>query len=186
MGTKKIYIMRLRCVLICCTPLPPWTNLHVISKTPPLPVVCVLSTCPQKYVSDSAEKASLFMSHYGNLYYTCSSMYYVIKFRIMAYNHQSKESEKQFYKNNSCHVKWIFTEEKKGVVIRTCIGQDLNSQCGTFNFRNRSIRGCMLTCDTDLCNSAATFGGPPAILMALLLIIGFQYWTKTITRHVTG
>ena len=39
-------------------------------------------------------------------------------------------------------------------MIRTCINKDLNSQCGTFTFRNESIRGCMLTCDTDLCNSS--------------------------------
>ena len=30
----------------------------------------------------------------------------------------------------------------------------MNSQCGSFKFRGRKIRGCMLTCSDALCNGA--------------------------------
>ena len=46
-------------------------------------------------------------------------------------------------------------ESKESVVIRTCIMEDMNSQCGSFKFRGRKIRGCMLTCNDHLCNGAA-------------------------------
>ena len=31
----------------------------------------------------------------------------------------------------------------------------MNSQCGSFKFRERQIRGCMLTCNKHLCNGAS-------------------------------
>ena len=45
-------------------------------------------------------------------------------------------------------------------MIRTCIMEDMNSQCGSFTFRGRKIRGCMLTCNDHLCNGAAANGLP--------------------------
>ena len=36
--------------------------------------------------------------------------------------------------------------------------EDMNSQCGSFTFRGRKIRGCMLTCNDHLCNGAASNG----------------------------
>jgi len=47
------------------------------------------------------------------------------------------------------------SESKESIVIRTCIMEDMNSQCGSFTFRGRKIRGCMLTCNDHLCNGAA-------------------------------
>lgn len=47
------------------------------------------------------------------------------------------------------------SDTKESVVIRTCIMEDMNSQCGSFKFRERQIRGCMLTCDKHLCNGAS-------------------------------
>ena len=38
--------------------------------------------------------------------------------------------------------------------------EDMNSQCGSFTFRGRKIRGCMLTCNDHLCNGAAANGLP--------------------------
>ena len=55
----------------------------------------------------------------------------------------------------------IKKENHENVLIRTCVTEDMNSQCGSFTFRNDSVRGCMLTCDTDLCNAASTLGVPP-------------------------
>ena len=42
------------------------------------------------------------------------------------------------------------------LVIRTCILEDMNSQCGTFKFENDTLEGCILTCDYDGCNGAIT------------------------------
>jgi len=50
------------------------------------------------------------------------------------------------------------SESKESIVIRTCIMEDMNSQCGSFTFRGRKIRGCMLTCNDHLCNGAASNG----------------------------
>lgn len=52
------------------------------------------------------------------------------------------------------------SESKESIVIRTCIMEDMNSQCGSFTFRGRKIRGCMLTCNDHLCNGAASNGFP--------------------------
>lgn len=55
------------------------------------------------------------------------------------------------------------SETHESVVIRTCIMEDMNSQCGSFTFRDSLIRGCMLTCNTDLCNGASINGPFPRI-----------------------
>lgn len=39
-------------------------------------------------------------------------------------------------------------------MIRTCVLEDMNNQCGTFVFENDTLNGCILTCDYDGCNSA--------------------------------
>lgn len=46
------------------------------------------------------------------------------------------------------------SESRESIIIRTCITEDMNSQCGSFKFRGRKIRGCMLTCSDALCNGA--------------------------------
>ena len=40
------------------------------------------------------------------------------------------------------------------LVVRTCVLEDMNSQCGTFRFENDTMKGCLLTCDFDGCNAA--------------------------------
>lgn len=54
---------------------------------------------------------------------------------------------------NFC-IKMIGTSisSKKTVVVRTCVLEDMNSQCGTFKFQNDTLKGCLLTCDYDGCN----------------------------------
>ncbi len=39
------------------------------------------------------------------------------------------------------------------LVVRTCSLEDMNSQCGTFRFQNDTLKGCILTCNYDGCNS---------------------------------
>ena len=47
-----------------------------------------------------------------------------------------------------------YKESRESIITRTCITEDMNSQCGSFKFRGRKIRGCMLTCSDALCNGA--------------------------------
>jgi len=57
-------------------------------------------------------------------------------------------------------------ESKVNIVIRTCIDQDLNSQCGILTFKDKKIRGCMLTCQENMCNE-----GPPQVKIKITLLI---------------
>ena len=41
------------------------------------------------------------------------------------------------------------------VVIRTCMDQDLNAQCGVLTFNDEVFRGCMYTCQNNMCNQAS-------------------------------
>lgn len=40
------------------------------------------------------------------------------------------------------------------LVSRTCVLEDMNSQCGLFKFQNDTMNGCILTCEHDGCNTA--------------------------------
>ena len=57
-------------------------------------------------------------------------------------------------------------------MIRTCVLEDMNNQCGTFKFGNETYKGCILTCDFDGCNSAVSLKfsvlGLAVILTALV------------------
>jgi len=39
-------------------------------------------------------------------------------------------------------------------VIRRCALDNMDNQCGVFRFENDTLRGCILTCDYDGCNTA--------------------------------
>ena len=55
------------------------------------------------------------------------------------------------------------------VVIRTCIDQDLNSQCGMLTFKDEKIRGCMLTCKSNMCNGGDKTRFSLALVFALVM-----------------
>ena len=49
----------------------------------------------------------------------------------------------------------VSTEEtKEPLVIRSCIDRNLDSQCGVLTFKGQKVRGCMLTCKKNMCNSS--------------------------------
>eukprot|EP00093_Oithona_nana_P014722 14722.XXX_469035_469619_1 [CDS] Oithona nana genome sequencing. len=66
-----------------------------------------------------------------------------------------KENHIGKFPANFC-VKMIGTSIETGehLVIRTCVLEDMNNQCGTFRFANETYTGCILTCDFDGCNAA--------------------------------
>ncbi|XP_076046493.1 U-scoloptoxin(05)-Sm1a-like [Oratosquilla oratoria] len=53
------------------------------------------------------------------------------------------------------------------LIIRTCVLENMDSQCGVFRFSNEQMTGCILTCDFDGCN-AATPRVPSSWLLPLL------------------
>ena len=68
---------------------------------------------------------------------------------------------------------------RKSLVVRTCVLEDMNSQCGTFKFQNDTLKGCLLTCDYDGCN-----GGHRLIeycntaRIVSLSLVAILFWTK--------
>lgn len=41
------------------------------------------------------------------------------------------------------------------LVIRACIMENMDNQCGVFRFQDDSFQGCILTCDYNGCNTGA-------------------------------
>merc|ERR1719244_1097222 len=64
------------------------------------------------------------------------------------------------------------TENKEKLVVRTCVLNDLNSQCGGFTFQNISMAGCVLTCDTDGCNAGHKIISYTGLINTLFVLIG--------------
>ncbi|XP_068247488.1 U-scoloptoxin(05)-Sm1a-like [Palaemon carinicauda] len=66
---------------------------------------------------------------------------------------------------NYC-VKIIGTSASNGesLMIRTCVLENMDSQCGVFKFGQDQFTGCILTCEVDGCNVS------PRHLLALSLI----------------
>lgn len=42
---------------------------------------------------------------------------------------------------------------KEELVIRACIMENMDNQCGAFKFQNDNFLGCILTCDYNGCNT---------------------------------
>merc|ERR550519_1600801 len=68
-----------------------------------------------------------------------------------------KEGHVGQFPANFC-VKLVGTNADTGetLVSRTCVLEDMNSQCGLFKFQNSTMNGCILTCDIDGCNGGHT------------------------------
>ncbi|KAK7086519.1 hypothetical protein SK128_015953 [Halocaridina rubra] len=66
---------------------------------------------------------------------------------------------------NYC-VKIIGTSASTGesLMIRTCVLENMDSQCGVFKFGGEQLTGCILTCEYDGCNVSARH------ILALVLV----------------
>ena len=62
-------------------------------------------------------------------------------------------------------------------MIRTCVLEDMNNQCGTFKFGNETYKGCILTCDFDGCNAAVSLEFSPfsIVISVLIFMKGFIF-----------
>ncbi len=70
---------------------------------------------------------------------------------------------------------FLIAETKENLVIRSCISKDMNSQCGKFKYKGVPVRGCMLTCQHDLCNGGdQTRGLALGQILALVVLIGIH------------
>jgi len=67
-----------------------------------------------------------------------------------------KEGHLGQFPANFC-VKLIGVSETTGetLVTRTCVLEDMNSQCGHFKFQNDTMKGCILSCEQDGCNESS-------------------------------
>merc|ERR1740123_2700900 len=72
---------------------------------------------------------------------------------------------------NFC-VKLVGTNADTGetLVTRTCVLEDMNSQCGLFKFQNSTMNGCILTCDIDGCNGSSSLDKNLGIFSLLAII----------------
>eukprot|EP00092_Neocalanus_flemingeri_P042841 GFUD01047003.1.p1 GENE.GFUD01047003.1~~GFUD01047003.1.p1 ORF type:complete len:149 (+),score=19.26 GFUD01047003.1:119-565(+) len=64
----------------------------------------------------------------------------------------------QFPANFCVKLTGVSAVTGESLVSRTCVLEDMNSQCGLFKFQNDTMNGCILTCEHDGCNSALTVG----------------------------
>jgi len=102
-----------------------------------------------------------------------------------------KEKHIGTFPANFC-IKMIGTSlfNRKTLVVRTCVLEDMNSQCGTFKFQNDTLKGCLLTCDYDGCNRGAILI-EQVTLISLALVLLLKTWPRAIftgrrsTRHLT-
>ncbi|XP_045591969.1 uncharacterized protein [Procambarus clarkii] len=81
--------------------------------------------------------------------------------------HVPKERHIGQFPANFC-VKIVGTSAVTGesLMIRTCVLENMDSQCGVFKFGGEQLTGCILTCTYDGCNSAPR-GSHPRILLIL-------------------
>ncbi|XP_018009626.1 uncharacterized protein LOC108667146 isoform X2 [Hyalella azteca] len=59
------------------------------------------------------------------------------------------------------------------LMIRICVLENMDSQCGLFKFENEELSGCILTCNDDGCNPANTLRLSPLMLSASFLSISY-------------
>ena len=59
----------------------------------------------------------------------------------------------------------------RSIVVRTCVLEDMNSQCGTFKFENDTLKGCLLTCDFDGCNSQDRIVVVPGFTYLMTIVV---------------
>ena len=73
--------------------------------------------------------------------------------------------------NKQNFVILIIEDTNEHLVIRQCVLENMNSQCGTFKFENDTFKGCILTCDYDGCNRAPPryFQENNGLILSLLL-----------------
>jgi len=62
------------------------------------------------------------------------------------------------------------TVTREKLVLRRCILEDMNSQCGMFKFENVTMHGCILTCNHDGCNRGNHLSSGLATLFFAFLV----------------
>ena len=70
----------------------------------------------------------------------------------------------------SVNTNFFLVATGETLVVRTCVLEDMNSQCGSFKFQNDTLKGCLLTCNFDGCNSAPNLQILPNFVIFLSIL----------------
>lgn len=66
------------------------------------------------------------------------------------------------------------SDSGESLMIRTCVLENMDSQCGVFKFGDEQLKGCILTCEYDGCNPASrsrvVLGLLPLLATTILLL----------------
>lgn len=73
----------------------------------------------------------------------------------------------QFPANYCVKIIGTSVRTSESLMIRTCVLENMDSQCGVFKFGGEQLTGCILTCTYDGCNAAP----PPATARLPLLLL---------------
>ncbi|KAK8738546.1 hypothetical protein OTU49_003930 [Cherax quadricarinatus] len=86
--------------------------------------------------------------------------------------HVPKERHIGQFPANFC-VKIIGTSASTGesLMIRTCVLENMDSQCGVFKFGGEQLTGCILTCTYDGCNHSPRPVSPLSLMILVLLLL---------------
>ncbi|CAL4122195.1 unnamed protein product [Meganyctiphanes norvegica] len=57
------------------------------------------------------------------------------------------------------------------LMIRTCVFENMDSQCGSFVFSGEKLSGCILTCFDDGCNEASPRASTAAVWLLPMLFV---------------
>merc|ERR1712012_96306 len=64
---------------------------------------------------------------------------------------------------------------KETVIIRGCGSRDVESLCGNFKFKGERMKGCLLSCDHDFCNSGSLFYTSTTLILLSSLTAVFTF-----------
>ncbi|KAF2359398.1 hypothetical protein FHG87_009842 [Trinorchestia longiramus] len=63
------------------------------------------------------------------------------------------------------------TRTGENLMIRKCVLENMDSQCGLFKFENEELSGCILTCGDDGCNGAKSLFSPALFFTAVFMLV---------------
>ncbi|XP_063612880.1 U-scoloptoxin(05)-Sm1a-like isoform X1 [Penaeus indicus] len=80
----------------------------------------------------------------------------------------------EFPANYCVKISGVSAVTGESLMIRTCVLENMDSQCGVFKFGDEQLKGCILTCEYDGCNPASrsrvVLGLLPLLATTILLL----------------
>lgn len=82
----------------------------------------------------------------------------------------------QFPANYCVKIIGTSVRTSESLMIRTCVLENMDSQCGVFKFGGEQLTGCILTCTYDGCNAAPASAISRLSLLLLPLALLFTVY----------